>query len=125
MNSGKNLINQVCTKLGIYQNMDTSIYYSFLIKKMLYLVCYDIVKDSRRTKVSDLLESYGLRVQKSVFEIMIDDIEYLKLQDKLQRLVNQKEDQIRFYPLSKTARKKTLILGFKPDLAVDNIAFIV
>jgi CRISPR-associated protein Cas2 len=36
-----------------------------------YLICYDIVKDSRRTKVAHLLEGYGLRVQKSVFEVVL------------------------------------------------------
>ena len=42
---------------------------------MFYLVCYDIVSDRRRNKVSKLLEAYGLRVQKSVFECVLDDKE--------------------------------------------------
>ena len=35
---------------------------------MFYLICYDVVNDRRRNRVSRLLEGYGLRVQKSVFE---------------------------------------------------------
>lgn len=34
---------------------------------MFYLICYDIVLDKRRNKVAQMLEGYGLRVQKSVF----------------------------------------------------------
>jgi CRISPR-associated protein Cas2 len=92
---------------------------------MLYLVCYDITKDHRRTQVSLLLENYGIRVQQSVFEILVDDSQYTKIKNKLQHLLNQQEDQVRFYPLSKTNRRKTLILGRQPDFAIDNLTFIV
>lgn len=37
----------------------------------LYLICYDIVADSRRNRVAKLLLRYGLRVQKSVFECVL------------------------------------------------------
>jgi CRISPR-associated endonuclease Cas2 len=38
---------------------------------MFYLVCYDVVLDRRRNKVAHILEGYGLRVQKSVFECVL------------------------------------------------------
>ena len=92
---------------------------------MLYLVCYDIVKDSRRNKVAKLLEAYGLRVQKSVFEVMADETEYPKLQKRLQRLLNEEEDQLRFYPLTERTREQVLILGLQPEFAIDDPAFVV
>lgn len=92
---------------------------------MFYLVCYDIVNNGRRTKVSNLLEAYGLRVQKSVFECVLDDKQQEALQKRLSKLLNKREDQIRFYPLSAHCRGKVVVLGLQPDFVVDDAAFIV
>lgn len=92
---------------------------------MYYLVCYDIVNDSRRQKVSKLLERYGWRVQKSVFECLVEDKHLERLQNQLLRLINRHSDQIRFYPLSAPCRENVLILGDKPEFAIDDATFIV
>ncbi len=90
---------------------------------MFYLVCYDIVDDRRRTRVSKLLEAYGLRVQKSVFELVLNPRQYKKLLPRLSKLLNAKEDQLRFYPLSQPCRHKVTVLGIKPDYAIDDEVF--
>ncbi|MBV6622629.1 MAG: CRISPR-associated endonuclease Cas2 [Rivularia sp. (in: Bacteria)] len=92
---------------------------------MFYLVCYDIVSDTRRNKVSKLLESYGLRVQKSVFECVLDEEQYKKISKLLMRLVNKREDQVRFYPMSAHTRCKIAVVGTKPEFSIDDAAFIV
>lgn len=92
---------------------------------MFYLICYDIVKDSRRNKVAHLLEGYGLRVQKSVFECVLNEKQYESLQKKLLKYLNKREDQLRFYPLSANCRSKVVVLGVQPKYAVDDVAFIV
>lgn len=92
---------------------------------MFYLVCYDIVSDTRRNKVAKLLESYGLRVQKSVFECVLDEKQYENLSKYLFRLVNKREDQVRFYPMSAHNRCKVAVLGTQPEFVVDDAAFIV
>ncbi|NJM23041.1 MAG: CRISPR-associated endonuclease Cas2 [Richelia sp. RM2_1_2] len=92
---------------------------------MFYLVCYDIVSDTRRSKVSKLLESYGLRVQKSVFECVLDEQQYKSISKLLMRLVNKREDQVRFYPMSAHNRCKVAVVGTQPELNIDDAAFIV
>ena len=92
---------------------------------MFYLVCYDIVSDTRRNKVSKLLESYGLRVQKSVFECVLDEQQYKSISKLLMRLVNKREDQVRFYPMSAHTRCKIAVVGTKPEFSIDDAAFIV
>ncbi len=94
---------------------------------MLYLICYDVVHDRRRDRVSRLLEAYGLRVQKSVFECMLTTDQYDSLQKRLEhkRFFNPNEDQIRFYPLSPRHRKLVRILGVQPERQVDDPVFIV
>ncbi len=94
---------------------------------MFYLICYDIMHDRRRDRVSRLLEAYGLRIQKSVFECVLTQDQYHQLQRRLQnkRFLNPKEDQIRFYPMSPRHRKLVLILGIQPNRQVDDSVFIV
>lgn len=92
---------------------------------MLYLVCYDIVQDRRRTKVAKVLETYGTRVQKSVFEVMADDRQYPRLRDRLLRLLDEKTDQLRFYPLPGRVRRQVVILGVQPTFAIDDATFVV
>ena len=42
---------------------------------MFMVIVYDIEKNSKRTKVSKILEQYGNRVQKSVFECHLSNKE--------------------------------------------------
>jgi len=92
---------------------------------MFYVICYDITNDRRRTKIAKVLEGHGLRVQKSVFECVLNEKEYKSLQEKLAKLLHNKEDTMRFYPLPEGARAKVLTLGIQPDYSVDDPAFIV
>ena len=90
-----------------------------------YLVCYDVVKDRRRNRVAHLLEGYGLRVQKSVFECVLTEHQYEMLHRKLGNYIEAAEDQVRFYPLSAPTRRKVVILGLQPHRQVDDVTFIV
>lgn len=92
---------------------------------MFYLVCYDIADDRRRNKVAHLLEGYGMRVQKSVFESVLTPDQYQMVQKKLSKYLDPKEDQIRFYSMSPRYRQMVLILGVQPPRQVDDVAFIV
>lgn len=92
---------------------------------MFYLICYDIVDDRRRSKVAHLLEGYGLRVQKSVFEAVLTPDQHQMLQKKLSRYLKPEEDQVRFYPMSPRYRQKVMIFGVQPVREVDDTAFIV
>lgn len=92
---------------------------------MFYLICYDIVEDRRRTKVSALLEAYGVRVQKSVFELVLTSKQLKKLQLRLGKMIDFDCDQLRFYPLSPKCRDRVIIVGVQPIFAVDDTAVIV
>lgn len=65
-------------------------------KRKSILIIYDIEDNKKRNKTVKLLESYGIRVQKSAFECYIDDAALPKLKKELKRLIGT-EDSIRFY----------------------------
>lgn len=92
---------------------------------MLYLICYDVVQDRRRSRVSKVLEGYGIRVQKSVFECALNADQYAMVQRRLGQLIEPEEDQVRLYPMTEPICRKTVILGQKPSYAIDSTSFIV
>lgn len=66
--------------------------------KKLVLVIYDIVNNKKRTKFVKFLENYGVRVQKSAFEMIITLNQYNELISKIPYYISE-EDNIRVYKL--------------------------
>lgn len=69
---------------------------------MLILVCYDVstaeAKGRRRlTRVAKACENYGQRVQKSVFECQVNDVQLHLLRRSLLAEIKTDEDNLRFY----------------------------
>jgi len=81
---------------------------------LLYIISYDIPKDKKRKKIADILEGYGTRVQYSVFECLLNKNQYQSLQKKLKKLIDLKEDSLRFYPLSQHTLNQVEIWGEPP-----------
>jgi CRISPR-associated protein Cas2 len=59
-----------------------------------YLVAYDISDDVRRTNVAKKLESYGDRVQFSVFIVDTRPAKFLRLRAQLSNLIDQRTDSV-------------------------------
>ena len=66
--------------------------------KKLVLVIYDITDNKRRNKFVKLMEGYGIRVQKSAFEMIITNTQYEGLLRKIPGYITD-EDNIRVYKL--------------------------
>lgn len=67
--------------------------------KHFYVVTYDISDTKRRDKVVKTLEAVGDRVNLSVFECMLTDVQYRKLCERLAKLVQSHHDRINVYPI--------------------------
>jgi len=81
-----------------------------------YLVCFDIPDDTTRKETSNVLESYGIRVQRSVFEVVCKSrSEFRKLQLDLLSIIDQEADSVRFYPQCESCAAKAFDLGNFPD----------
>ncbi|NJL53571.1 MAG: CRISPR-associated endonuclease Cas2, partial [Hydrococcus sp. SU_1_0] len=68
------------------------------------LVTYDVnteTKEGRRRlrKVAEACKDYGQRVQYSVFECRVNDMQYETFQARLLKIMNPQTDSIRFYRL--------------------------
>lgn len=85
------------------------------------LLTYDVstvtpAGQRRLRKMAKLCEGYGMRVQKSVFEIVCTDPELLTLLDQATRLMDPAEDSIRIYHLPKGSFEKVRTLGLAEPL---------
>ena len=62
------------------------------------LLIYDIVDNKRRQKLSVYMEGYGIRVQKSAFEIRVDKKKFEEMLCGIPQFVTE-EDSIKLYKI--------------------------
>jgi CRISPR-associated protein Cas2 len=92
---------------------------------MFWIICYDTPSDKRRREIVKIMESYGQRAQYSVFECDITDREQITLEGKLGKVVDEDEDDIRFYPLNQADIKRVRTLGKNAKMNFLNDAEII
>lgn len=85
---------------------------------MMTLISYDVsVIDAegrkRLRKIAKECQNYGQRVQNSVFEVNLDYGAFLKLKNKLLKLMDTKKDSIRIYYLGNNWHNKIEHFGTK------------
>lgn len=68
-------------------------------KRIFCIVAYDIKNDKSRSKVAQLLEKYGVRVNFSVFECLFTEVQYTKIKQQIENKINKQEDSIVYYPI--------------------------
>jgi CRISPR-associated protein Cas2 len=85
------------------------------------LVIYDIADDRRRTRLAKLLNGFGIRVQKSAFEAILNRPKYQKLMQGLKRLLKD-EDECRVYRIR--GRGEVAIFGPGEPLAVEDVVVL-
>lgn len=90
---------------------------------MLVLVSYDVstttpIGQKRLRNIAKACESYGIRVQNSVFECDVDPARWEVLKTLLLGIMNNNEDSLRFYFLGSNWKRRIEHHGAKkpPDL---------
>ena len=77
------------------------------MKKIDFIIAYDIRDDKRLRKMAKLLENEALRVQFSVFYIKCDKKKLFEIIDKIKKIIDEEEDDVRIYKINLS---KTLFL---------------
>lgn len=91
---------------------------------MLILVTYDVNTQTsagrkRLRKVAKICQNYGVRVQNSVFECVVDATQFLLLKRELSDLIDRNTDSLRFYNLGNRYKSKVEHVGAKETLQVE------
>jgi len=63
------------------------------------LFAYDITDDRRRERAAKILEGYGFRVQKSLFECFLEEDLIREAIGRLMEVIDPEEDDLRVYRL--------------------------
>lgn len=85
---------------------------------MMTLVSYDVstvdaAGRKRLRKVAKECVNYGQRVQNSVFEVDVDYGTFLKLKDRLIKIIDEEQDSLRFYYLGNNWKRRVEHIGAK------------
>ena len=85
---------------------------------MMTLVSYDVstvdaAGRKRLRKVAKECVNYGQRVQNYVFEVDVDYGTFLKLKDRLMKIIDEEQDSLRFYYLGNNWKRRVEHIGAK------------
>lgn len=91
---------------------------------MLILVTYDVSTQTaagrtRLRKVAKVCQNYGVRVQNSVFECIVDATQLLMMKKELDDMINKDTDSLRFYNLGNKYKSKVEHVGAKESIQVE------
>ena len=96
---------------------------------MMVLISYDVsttdpAGKTRLRKVAKECQNHAQRVQNSVFEANLDYSSFLKLKDRLIRLIDLEKDSLRFYYLGNDWKKKVEHIGAKQTYDSEGVIII-
>lgn len=84
------------------------------------LVAYDVATDDaagrrRLRRVARTCEAYGQRVQKSVFECVLNEMDMERLVARLREEMDEAEDSVRIYRLREPLSRHLRMFGVQPS----------
>ena len=88
-------------------------------KRIYCVVAYDISSAKRRNKLVKLLEPYGRRINRSVYECMFTEAQFRRLQEQIALIVSAGTDQVAIYPICVSCYARSLYIpAIKHDFKV-------
>ena len=93
------------------------------------LVAYDVNTETasgrrRLRKVCQGCKNYGQRVQKSVFECDVDEVERERMLQELTKIIDLKEDSLRIYRLVEPLEKSLTVYGWDHKVNFDDTLIV-
>ncbi|MBO6134766.1 MAG: CRISPR-associated endonuclease Cas2 [Lachnospiraceae bacterium] len=95
---------------------------------MMVLISYDVAMSDggskRLRKVAKECENHAQRVQNSVFEANVDYSSFLKLKERLIKIIDEKQDSLRFYYLGNNWERKIEHIGVREGYNPEGVIII-
>ena len=85
---------------------------------MMVLITYDVNTETQAGKkrlrlVAKQCQNYGQRVQYSVFECLVDPVQFAQFRKELERIIDKETDSLRYYFLGKNWKRRVEHVGAK------------
>lgn len=92
---------------------------------MLVLITYDVetmtaAGKKRLRLMARECKNYGIRVQNSVFECVLDTSQFIKLKARISSIIEPTSDSVRFYLLGSKWERKIEMLGRNYTIDVES-----
>lgn len=96
---------------------------------MMVLVTYDVNTETpegrRRLRlVAKTCVDYGQRVQNSVFECLVDPVQFAQLRKALESIIDPEKDSLRYYYLGSNWKKRVEHVGAKEAYDPEGILMV-
>ena len=75
------------------------------------IVAYDIAHPKRLQRIARVMKDYGLRVQKSIFEVDVNDCQFREMKCRAEAEMVAEEDGVKFFPMCGRCSDTVLTLG--------------
>ena len=75
------------------------------------VVAYDVRDDGRRARLAAVLAAHGIRIQRSVFECLLDESTLAEILQSADRLLNNDHDTFHVFHQCETCRPKSHAAG--------------
>lgn len=95
-----------------------------MTRKKFTIIAYDITDDGKRTKVSTMLERYGTRRNKSVFECMVTESQLKKITAEIHKRIEPQTDTVLIYRICLNCYVLSEIIG-KQSLPLTNSTIVI
>ena len=96
---------------------------------MMLVLSYDVdttdaAGEKRLRKIAKTCESFGVRVQNSVFELCVDPARLVTLKAQLLSLIDAEKDSVRLYRLGSNWKGKVESLGKPPRFEQEDVLIL-
>ena len=75
------------------------------------IVAYDIADPRRLNKVAKIIKDYGVRVQKSIFEVDVAAGRFKEMKARIDDLIEASKNGVKYFPLCEKCAGTVKIIG--------------
>ena len=75
------------------------------------IVAYDIANPRRLNRVAKVVKDYGIRVQKSIFEVNLDNRLFAEMKSRIENEIEPSEDGVKYLPLCEKCNGTLEVIG--------------
>ena len=75
------------------------------------IVAYDITSNQRIVKVAKIIKDYGVRVQKSIFEVSVNPVLFEEMTARIEMTIEPGTDGVKYFPLCEKCAGTVEIIG--------------
>lgn len=75
------------------------------------VVAYDIANARRLNQVAKIMKDYGVRVQKSIFEVEVTAAAFAQMKARAEQVMALREDGVKYFPLCERCADTLVAVG--------------